>query len=162
MNIDTIATYLIAVLIGMIVAALGSYYIFVQFIAPNQETPQVVVSQSETPLATTTDQVVPVVISQGSTTASSSTTDIMTFTGTLEEVNIGCFSDGECYVVVDGKHVTAIMGWSREIVGSVEGVEGFGDLESHIGKQVAVRAKLLEDGTYTLYGDTSLYIRALQ
>jgi hypothetical protein len=73
------------------------------------------------------------------------------FVGTLEEVNIGCFADGECYVVVDGKHVTTMIGWSDAAVGSILGVEGFGDLEYFIGEQVAVFAGKKEDGTYTLY-----------
>jgi hypothetical protein len=83
------------------------------------------------------------------------------FTGKLEEVNTGCFADAECYVVVDGKHVTAIMGWSQETVGTVEGVAGFGDLESHIGEQVRVYAQDKGDGTYTLYGSEGFYIRLL-
>lgn len=81
------------------------------------------------------------------------------FEGKLEKVDVGCFSDGECYVVVDGKHVTAIMGWSQETVGSVQGVEGFGDLESHIGETVQVYAQDKGDGTYTLYGSEGFYIR---
>ena len=85
---------------------------------------------------------------------------VANFEGTLEEVNVGCFVDGECYVVVDGKHVTAIMGWSQETVGSVQGVEGFGDLEAHIGKKVEVYAQDKGDGTYTLYGSEGFYIKA--
>jgi len=82
----------------------------------------------------------------------------VTFSGELEEVNTGCFADGECYVVVDGKHVTIIMGWSQEISGKIIGVEGFGDLESHIGREVEVYAKNQGDGTYTLYGSENFYI----
>jgi len=84
---------------------------------------------------------------------------VINFTGKLEEVDTGCFADGECYVVVDGKHITALMGWSRETVGSVQGVEGFGDLTSHIGKQVEVYAQDMGDGTYTLYGSEGFYIK---
>lgn len=83
------------------------------------------------------------------------------FSGTLEAVDTGCFADGECFVVVDGKHVTALRGWSRDTVGSVQGVEGFGDLESHIGTQIEVYAQVLEDGTYTLYGSEGFYIKLL-
>lgn len=81
------------------------------------------------------------------------------FTGTLEEVNTGCFADGECYVVVDGKHVTALRGWSQDTVGTVIGVEGFGDLEGKIGAEVEVYAQDLSDGTYTLYGSEGFYIK---
>ena len=83
------------------------------------------------------------------------------FSGTLEEVNTGCFADGECYVVVDGKHVTVLRGWSQETVGSVQGVDGFGDLESHIGEQVEVSVHALPNGTYTLYGSEGFYIKLL-
>jgi len=83
------------------------------------------------------------------------------FSGTLETVDTGCFADGECFVVVDGKHVTALKGWSRDTVGSVRGVEGFGDLESYIGKRVEVYAQVLEDGTYTLYGSEGFYIKLM-
>lgn len=83
------------------------------------------------------------------------------FTGTLEEVNTGCFADGECYVVISGKHVTTLRGWSQDEVGTVQGVEGFGDLERHIGKNVEVYAHDLQDGTYTLYGSEGFYIKLL-
>ena len=80
------------------------------------------------------------------------------FSGKLESVNTGCFSDGECFVVVGGKHVTAVWGWVNETVGSVKGVEGFGDLEQHIGAKVDVYANKLADGSYTLYGSTEYFI----
>ncbi len=82
-----------------------------------------------------------------------------TFSGTLEEVNTGCFADAECYVVVDGKHVTVLMGWSRDTVGSVLGLEGIGDLEAHIGEEVEVYAQDKSDGTYTLYGSEGFYVK---
>lgn len=81
------------------------------------------------------------------------------FQGKLEEVNVGCFVDGECYVVVDGKHVTTIMGWSQQIVGSIQGVESIGDLESHIGEDVEVYAQDKGDGSYTLYGSAGFYVK---
>jgi hypothetical protein len=83
-----------------------------------------------------------------------------TFTGKLEDVNVGCFVDGECYVVVDGKHVTTILGWRQEVVGSVKGVEGFGDLEQHIGEEMEVYAQD-KGGTYTLYGSSGFYVKLL-
>lgn len=81
------------------------------------------------------------------------------FSGTLQKVDTGCFSDGECFVVVDGKHVTAVRGWSQEVVGTIQGVDGFGDLAGHIGAQVEVFAYGAGDGVYTLYGNDKLYIR---
>jgi len=82
-----------------------------------------------------------------------------TFSGILEKVDVGCYADGECYVDVDGKHVTAIMGWSRETVGGVIGVEGFGDLENHIGSEIEVYAQENSTGSYTLYGDEEFFIK---
>lgn len=81
------------------------------------------------------------------------------FSGELEEVNTGCFADGECYVVIDGKHITVLRGWSRDTVGSVQGVEGIGDLEAHIGAEMEVYAQDLSDGTYTLYGSEGFYVK---
>jgi hypothetical protein len=83
------------------------------------------------------------------------------FTGILQSVDTGCFADGECFVIVAGKRVTVLRGWSKETVGSVVGVPGFGDLESHIGGQVEVRAAMSSDGTYTLYGDPNYYVKVL-
>lgn len=81
------------------------------------------------------------------------------FTGKLEKVDTGCFADGECYIEVGGKRVTALRGWSQETVGGVQGVAGFGDLESHLGQTVEVFAHQLPDGTYTLYGSADFYIK---
>lgn len=83
-----------------------------------------------------------------------------TFSGTLTEVNTGCFADAECSVTVDGKHVTVLKGWNRDIVGSVIGGDNsIGGLEAHIGSEVEVYAQKLADGTYTLYGDTGYYVK---
>lgn len=84
---------------------------------------------------------------------------VANFTGKLEKVDTGCFADGECYVVVAGKHITTLMGWSQKEVGSVQGVEGFGDLESHVGANVEVYAQDNGDGTYTLYGSEGFYVK---
>lgn len=81
------------------------------------------------------------------------------FSGILQEVNVGCFVDGECYVVVDGKHVTAIMGWNSEITGTIIGVDGFGDLENYIDERVEVYAQNKNDGFYSLYGSQEFYIK---
>jgi uncharacterized protein YxeA len=85
------------------------------------------------------------------------------FTGTLEEVNVGCFADGECYVVVDGKHVTTLVGRRQEAVGGIIGVDGFGDLEKFIGEEVEVLSVIDgETGFYTLYGHENLYVKLLK
>lgn len=88
-----------------------------------------------------------------------------TFKGILTEVNTGCFADGECFVVVDDKKVTAIEGWKKEIVGRtiIEGNEnsGFGDLYTYLGNQVEVYAAITDQGEYTLYGSEDYYIKIL-
>ena len=81
-----------------------------------------------------------------------------TFSGKLEEVNTGCFADGECYIVVSGKHVTVLMGWSQATVGHIMGAESFGDLEARIGSSVEVYAAKTSDGAYTLYGSEDYYV----
>ena len=80
------------------------------------------------------------------------------FSGKLESINTGCFSDGECFAMVGGKHVSAIWGWVSETVGEVKGVESFGDLEKHVGQSIDVYANKLADGSYTLYGNTEYFI----
>lgn len=82
-----------------------------------------------------------------------------TFVGKLEEVNTGCFADGECYVMVDGQHVTTLVGRRPDMVGAVIGVDGFGDLEGFLGEEVEVFAAVEENGGYTLYGDENLYVK---
>ena len=81
------------------------------------------------------------------------------FSGKLEDVNVGCFVDGECYVVVDKKHVTVVMGWSQETVGSIIGVDSIGDLEKHIGEEMEVYAQKKDGGAYTLYGSQNFYVK---
>lgn len=84
---------------------------------------------------------------------------VANFSGKLESINEGCYADGECFVVIQGKHVTVTMGWSQEIVGSVIGVPSFADLKSHIGEEFEVYAQDKGDGTYTLYGSEGFYIK---
>lgn len=96
------------------------------------------------------------------TTETNSKLKAETFTGTLTKVDTGCFADGECFVEVDGKKVTALLGFNQNEVGSVIGVDGFGDLENFIGKSVEVYAQDNSDGTYTLYGSAGFYIKVLQ
>ncbi len=84
------------------------------------------------------------------------------FTGKLQEVNTGCFSDGECYVVVDGKHITTTMGWSRETVGTIIGAPSIGDMETMIGSNVEVYARDNSDGTYSLYGSEGFYVKVTE
>lgn len=86
---------------------------------------------------------------------------VANFSGVLEEVNTGCFADGECYVVVGGKKVTVLVGRSQSVVGSVVGVDGFGDLENFLSEKVEVYAKDSADGTFTLYGSEGFYVKVI-
>lgn len=84
----------------------------------------------------------------------------VTFSGKLQEVNTGCFADGECFVTVDGKHVRVLMGWSRDTVGKVLGGDGsIGGLEGSLGKDVEVYANKLDETNYTLYGSETYYVK---
>ena len=121
------------------------------------------------PVTVPTNDATPTVTTYSTTTVTTETTaptsgklKVGNFTGTLTKVDTGCFADGECYVEVDGKKVTALLGFNRDEVGSVIGVDGFGDLEGYIGKPVEVYAQDNSDGTYTLYGSQGFYIKVVK
>ncbi len=84
---------------------------------------------------------------------------VANFSGKLEKTDESCFADGECFVVIDGKHITTTIGWSRDTVGSIIGVPSFGDMKDHIGEEFEVYAQDKGDGTYTLYGSEGFYIK---
>lgn len=93
------------------------------------------------------------------TTTPDSKLKVANFSGVLTEVNTACFADGECFVVIDGKHITTTLGWRQEVVGSIIGVESIGDMENYKGQQFEVYAQDKGDGTYTLYGSEGFYIK---
>jgi hypothetical protein len=119
--------------------------------APALDTTSTTTATDIPAVATTTVEVPPITVG-GKIKAAN-------FTGKLESVNTGCFADGECYAVVDGKHLTLTIGRSQEELGSVIGVPSIGDLESAIGSKVEVYAKDNLDGTYTLYGSKGFYLK---
>lgn len=86
----------------------------------------------------------------------------VTFTGTLEAIDTGCFADGVCSATVDGKVVVVLIGWNRDAVGQIIGVESIGDLETVIGKEVEVYAAPTDDGGFTLIGNTEYYIKVVE
>ncbi len=132
----------------------ATHYLKVIKMAPVQTT-----ASSTAPVATTTDNAR--IAHPATSTAPVGKLKAANFTGKLDKVDTGCFSDGECFAVIDGKHVTTLRGWSQAEVGSVQGVPSFGDLEQVIGKTVEVYAQDLSDGTYTLYGSAGFYIKVL-
>jgi len=77
----------------------------------------------------------------------------VTFSGVFEEYGTGCFADGECYAIVDGKHVTTILGWAGGPVGLFE------NPDIAVGTEVEVYALPTESGKYTLYGSKEYYIK---
>jgi hypothetical protein len=79
--------------------------------------------------------------------------------GKLTEVNTGCFSDGECYAVVDGKKVVLLIGWYQGKVGKILGADSIGDLENYIGADATVFAGMDDQGDYTLLGNESFYLQ---
>jgi hypothetical protein len=84
-----------------------------------------------------------------------------TFSGKLETVNKGCVgkTSGECYIVVDGKHVTYVMNMPADLIGQIIGVPTYLDLEGKIGQDVEVYAQKKADGAYSLYGSSKFYIK---
>jgi peptidoglycan hydrolase-like protein with peptidoglycan-binding domain len=92
----------------------------------------------------------------------SGTSKGVTFSGTISAVNTGCFADGQCSVVVDGKIVVLATGLrlNPPPIGSLKGVDSIGDLEDHIGAQAKVYAASTPSG-YTLYGSKDYYVEVL-
>ncbi len=135
-------------LLILVIIGLGYYYLI---------RPTAIVSAP----TQTTEEPNPIDSSSENSTPDIPSDPVENFSGLLTEVNTGCFADGECYVVVAGKHVTTLLGRRQEVVGSVLGVEGFGDLEQYINSEVEVRALKLADGTFTLYGDSGYYIKVI-
>jgi hypothetical protein len=117
--------------------------------------PASVAATSSTPSASSTESSTstPVATSTGTPRIPTNT-----FTGTLEQVDTGCFADGECFVVVSGKKVTVTIGRKQEVLGSIVGAPSIGDLETYIGTNATVYAAALPDGTYTLYGNSAYYV----
>lgn len=77
------------------------------------------------------------------------------FSGEYQEYNTGCFADGICSIVVDGREVITISGRKPGPVGIFENPDlPFGTL-------LEVHAKQLQDGTYTLYGSEQYYVKAI-
>jgi peptidoglycan hydrolase-like protein with peptidoglycan-binding domain len=92
--------------------------------------------------------------------------DAATFVGEISAVDTGCFSDGICSVTIDGKEVILLAGLRVAPippVGTLKGVDSIGDLEDKIGSKAEVYAATTKEGgaDYTLYGDTSYYVKVL-
>lgn len=83
------------------------------------------------------------------------------FSGVLEKVDTSCFSDGECSADISGKHVTLLVGWSKDQVGQIIGAESVAGLSGHIGEKVSVYAKRVSFSRFTLVGSQKYYIKIM-
>lgn len=135
---------LILIIIAVAVILAGGYWAFQK---ESVDVPQDSIEQSGDRIGTTT------------TSGTEGKLKVANFSGKLSEVNTACFADGECFVVIGGKHITTTLGWRQEVVGSIQGVESIGDMEKHIGEEFEVYAQDKGDGTYTLYGSEGFYIK---
>lgn len=82
-------------------------------------------------------------------------------TGVIKSVNTGCFSDGECSVMVGESKVVLLIGRYRGPLGKIIGADSIGDLENMIGSEASVYSKKDSDGVYTLLGDESFYLKVI-
>ena len=162
MNINTFFTYVMVILVGMVVAALAAYYILAEFVTPQQSFNKPIKESfiAADNRADTTK--VPTTVTDSQTLQGGTVGQAESFTGMLEAVNTGCFSDGECSITVDSKQIIALVGRSQETVGIIQGVDGFGDLEKYVGKRVSIYARSLGNNSFTLYGDETFYIKPIE
>jgi hypothetical protein len=101
----------------------------------------------------------------------SNTTNInqnVKFTGTITEINNECWSDGTCSIEVNDKWIVAEIGAEHppgskiEIRGNLININFTQDTNKYIGKRVEIYAKQLNSSNFTIYGDTSYYIKLLE
>jgi hypothetical protein len=138
------------ILVGMTVAAMAAYYVLVEFIYPNKITDIAPVeTRTETP-ATTTEESMNV-----------GQNEPFKFVGVLGEVGTDCATEGECFVVVDDRKITASVGGSFGVVGEIQGVDEFADLEAHRGQLVEIYAQDLGHEQFTLRGSKDFYIKLI-
>jgi hypothetical protein len=77
------------------------------------------------------------------------------FTGTVGSIDTGCYADGVCSMVVDGRTVVWMRGWSRATWGRVQQPPDVGE---YVGRRVEVWCKV-EDDHCTLEGNAAYFIR---
>ncbi len=90
------------------------------------------------------------------------------FTGTITEVNTGCWSDGTCSLRVDNTWIITEYGGLTPNgptlpEGKLIGFSFRNDVHTYIGRMVEVYAKDMSDGkTLTIYGSPNYYVKLLQ
>ena len=77
------------------------------------------------------------------------------FIGTVDSIDTGCYADGVCSMMIDGKQVVWLRGWSRATWGQVQQPPDVGE---YVGKEVEVWCKV-EDDHCTLEGNAGYFIR---
>jgi len=85
----------------------------------------------------------------------------VTFTGTLEALDVGCWADGICSMRISGKQIVFGKGWSHEVYGDLIGFDQSKlDGKEYLGRKVQVFGwKSGEDVLIT--GDKKYYIKLL-
>lgn len=83
------------------------------------------------------------------------------FLGFLEGMDTGCFAEGACFIMVDGRKVIVEEFANENPAGTIEGIEDFRELFNNIGSFLEVKALRLENGDYTLYGSEDFYVKAI-
>ena len=89
------------------------------------------------------------------------------FIGVISEIDLGCWVDASCSMVIDKKKVV----WSEGMVEKPSGVAGnligfefkdVSDKNNYIGKNAQVYAKKDSGGNISLYGSKDYYIKLLE
>ncbi len=101
------------------------------------------------------------VVQEVKTPTPSVDTTEQTFSGKITAYSTGCFVDGICSVTVGDKVVIITAGFRMNVppVGTLQGVESIGDLETKIGHTATVYAHKNSSKEYTLYGKASYYVK---
>ncbi|MEO6170918.1 MAG: hypothetical protein ABIO84_08290 [Lysobacter sp.] len=87
-------------------------------------------------------------------TAVALASDELRFAGAIEAIDDGCLADGICSLMIDGRKVVWMIGWSREAWGSVSA-------ERRLGGRVEVWCRTTATGC-ELRGNPAYYIRPAQ
>jgi len=82
---------------------------------------------------------------------SPSANDELRFTGTIEAIDDSCLADGVCSLTIDGRKVVWMVGWSRDVWGSVSA-------ERKLGVAVDVWCRKTPTGC-ELRGNTDYFVR---
>jgi hypothetical protein len=77
------------------------------------------------------------------------------FIGVVESIDTGCYADGECSMMVGGRKVVWLRGWSQATWGQVQQPPDVGE---YVGREAEVWCKVEADHC-TLEGNAGYFIR---